>query len=71
MEHESFNDSFRRRTKAFAISIIKFIGSLNKNDEVRILLRSSTQWQPILGRHVVQDHKLNILPNYALFRRSG
>lgn len=46
MEHESFNDSFRRRTKAFAISIIKFIGSLNKSDEVRILckqfFRSST-----------------------------
>ncbi len=46
MENESFNDSFRRRTKAFAINIIKFIGNLKKNDELRILckqlLRSST-----------------------------
>lgn len=42
----SFNEKYRVRTKEFAVSIIKFYGSLKKTDELRImgkqLLRSAT-----------------------------
>src|SRR5690348_4734555 len=43
---ELFNDKFRRRTKKFAIDVIKFYGKLRKTDESRIvgkqLLRAAT-----------------------------
>lgn len=46
MKNSEFNEQFRDRTKAFAITILKFYGKLRKNDEIRTvgkqLLRSST-----------------------------
>jgi four helix bundle protein len=46
MEPIVFNETFRKRTKKLAISIMRFYAGLSKKDEIRIigkqLIRSST-----------------------------
>jgi len=46
MKNSEFNENFRKRTKAFAVELLKFYSRLRKNDEIRTVgkqvLRSGT-----------------------------